>query len=188
METGEKPPRQLIVKLEPATAYNGVPGVRVMLACGHVVTMHGLTIDAKDGTLECRRCLPARQCAWCEEPVLDNEPMAEHGDAMYHEECEVREFQGPASHFMQECPCFGGTRGDPPGMSKRDSARLALEARSQLIAAQGEATKAAMPEFLARAFREGRVVDLGTFRVRDDGTLEPNDEDDDEDEDEDDED
>jgi len=45
-----------------------------------------------------------------------------------HYECGVRVSIGSAAHQLGECSCFGGTREDPPQMSKREAAKLACEA------------------------------------------------------------
>ena len=60
-------------------------------------------------------------CIYCDELLIEGEP----GNT--HQECAFRMIGGSAAHHLHECCCFGGTRDDPPGMSKRDSARLALE-------------------------------------------------------------
>lgn len=39
----------------------------------------------------------------------------------------LRDGGASAEHQLGECPCFGGTRMDPPSMSKRDAAKLALD-------------------------------------------------------------
>jgi hypothetical protein len=183
--TVEKP-RQRIVRLAPVAPQNGAPGMKIMLECGHIFTAYGVTMEVADGTLECARCQSKegpRTCAYCEELLLPNERIMERGEGFtqgYHEECDVRAHLGSAAHFMKECACYGGTRSDPPEMSKRDAARMAFEAREHMGKASGG--KADIAAVLQQALGEsGRVVDLGTFRVGDDGRLEPSDgEDDDE--------
>lgn len=63
-------------------------------------------------------------CEHCDEPILENER-----DPRFdmHAECIFRMVAGSAGHQLRECPCFGGTRMDPPGMSRRDAAKLALD-------------------------------------------------------------
>lgn len=61
-------------------------------------------------------------CVYCGEPI--------EGDKRVlglHDECAFRLVGGSAAHILKECACFGGTRHDPPGMSKREAARLALD-------------------------------------------------------------
>jgi hypothetical protein len=60
-------------------------------------------------------------CGYCEEPL-------EMGrDFNPHTECMLRMVAGSAAHQLGECTCFGGTREDPPEMSTREAAKLALE-------------------------------------------------------------
>jgi hypothetical protein len=46
----------------------------------------------------------------------------------FHRECLIRLAVGPAAHILKECSCYGGTRHDPPKMSKREAAKLAAQA------------------------------------------------------------
>lgn len=75
-------------------------------------------------------------CAWCDEPVSVDEyedgPLRDLPLANFHLECNVRAVVGSAAHQLHECHCYGGTREDPPGMSKRDAAKLAFETWHQL--------------------------------------------------------
>jgi len=74
-------------------------------------------------------------CLYCEEPLLPHElwfPImsVEEGGAVQryqHEECGLRLVAGSAAHQLKECSCFGGDREDPPGMSKRQAAKLAFD-------------------------------------------------------------
>jgi hypothetical protein len=72
-------------------------------------------------------------CSYCEEPILFlRESLdvinTETGPALIHVECLFRTIAGSAAHILKECPCYGGTCGDPEGMSRRDSAILAFVA------------------------------------------------------------
>jgi|GEM_PF-2644472 len=67
-------------------------------------------------------------CMFCEEPILPGEEVGPLSRGQAHLECEVRNVVGSAAHQLGECSCFGGDRHDPPGMSRRDCARLAYEA------------------------------------------------------------
>jgi hypothetical protein len=49
-------------------------------------------------------------------------------NAPLHLECFLRTVLGSAAHQEGRCSCFGGTGEDPPGMSKRESARAAQRA------------------------------------------------------------
>lgn len=68
-------------------------------------------------------------CVYCEEPILpeDHKPLEAWIQRNVHNECLVREIAGSAAHQLGECTCFGGTREDPPGMTKRQAALLAYE-------------------------------------------------------------
>lgn len=71
-------------------------------------------------------------CVYCDEPLLASEHPDLGTDGIErveatHPECAFRMVAGSAAHQLGECTCFGGTREDPPGMSKREAARLALE-------------------------------------------------------------
>lgn len=48
------------------------------------------------------------------------------GNAM-HIECDLRAVLGGANHIRETCACFGGTDDpDPPGVTKREAAKLAV--------------------------------------------------------------
>jgi hypothetical protein len=72
-------------------------------------------------------------CGYCEEPV--EEPQIENSPCVFtlegarraHIECAVRAVMGSAAHQLGDCSCCGGTRHDPPGMTQRQAARLALD-------------------------------------------------------------
>jgi hypothetical protein len=72
-------------------------------------------------------------CSYCEEPILFLRESfdvigTETGPALVHVECLFRTIAGSAAHILMECRCYGGTCGDPEGMSRRDSAILAFVA------------------------------------------------------------
>ena len=66
-------------------------------------------------------------CPKCEEPILPGEDVRQLDRGFVHYECLIRMIMGCAAHQLRECPCFGGTRHDPPGMTHRQAARLALD-------------------------------------------------------------
>jgi hypothetical protein len=47
-----------------------------------------------------------------------------------HVECVYRAVAGSVAHIEQRCSCYvpGSTEGDPPGLTKRQAAKAALEA------------------------------------------------------------
>lgn len=65
-------------------------------------------------------------CAYCGDPILPEERDPDTSVSLHHE-CLFRMVTGSAAHILRECACFGGSRRDPPGMSKHEAARLALE-------------------------------------------------------------
>ena len=65
-------------------------------------------------------------CQWCHEPVLPADTVDEF-DSSFHYECRLRAVMGSAAHLLKECSCYGGDREDPPGMTRREAAKLAAE-------------------------------------------------------------
>lgn len=74
-------------------------------------------------------------CDWCEEPFAATDPgvMVPYfdggnaSDLPYHSECFMRSIVGSVAHQLKECGCYGGNRDDPPGLSKREAAKMALD-------------------------------------------------------------
>lgn len=65
-------------------------------------------------------------CLYCDEIILvDTEPTV--NDGSLHYECGLRMIVGSAAHQLHECTCYGGTREDPPDMTRREAAKLAAE-------------------------------------------------------------
>jgi hypothetical protein len=66
-------------------------------------------------------------CVWCEEPIAPGE-LSNLRNA--HRECALRMIRGSAAHIERRCGCFveGSREGDPPGMSKREAAKAAVQA------------------------------------------------------------
>lgn len=68
-------------------------------------------------------------CEHCDEEVLPEEVFdGRLNGKPVHQECLFRLTAGSAAHVLHECSCFGGTRHDPPGLTKREAAKLSLEA------------------------------------------------------------
>ncbi len=66
-------------------------------------------------------------CLHCEESIdARDRGYYDAGARPMHYECFVRMLVGSVAHQTQRCSCFGGAEEDPPGLSKRDAARLAL--------------------------------------------------------------
>ena len=67
-------------------------------------------------------------CDYCDEEVLIDEVTEQRLNGKpAHQECMLRAVAGSAAHMLRECSCYGGTREDPPGMTKRQAAKLALD-------------------------------------------------------------
>jgi hypothetical protein len=62
-------------------------------------------------------------CQYCNEPILEGELAA----GALHRECAVRMVAGSVGHQLGLCSCHGGTDEDPPGISRREAARQALQ-------------------------------------------------------------
>jgi hypothetical protein len=62
-------------------------------------------------------------CVWC------GEAAPETG---VHQECLFRMVVGSAAHQLGECSCYGGEREDPPHLTKREAAELALDVAQML--------------------------------------------------------
>jgi len=73
-------------------------------------------------------------CPWCDEAILDDEDtraiphVAADGTTSvrpWHRECLRRSIVGSYGHLLELCPCFDGDLEDPPGLTRRQAARLA---------------------------------------------------------------
>lgn len=70
-------------------------------------------------------------CQWCDEPVTVKELRLGYAQAnmagqVAHIECGLRSAAGSVGHQTRQCSCYGGTREDPPGMTRREAARAAM--------------------------------------------------------------
>jgi len=67
-------------------------------------------------------------CGWCKEEMLPGE----HNTVLpfqpeeFHQECAFRIVFGSVGHQRMTCWCYGGTDGDPEGMTLREQARAAV--------------------------------------------------------------
>jgi len=67
-------------------------------------------------------------CDYCHEEVLPGEVTEGRLNGKpAHQECLFRGVAGSAAHILRKCSCFGGTRHDPPGLTTRQAAKLALD-------------------------------------------------------------
>lgn len=72
-------------------------------------------------------------CGHCDEPIERTDALAPVGGVPLHYECGLRMALGSVAHQVKTCGCYvnGSTESDPEGLSKRESARLVLEAVRQ---------------------------------------------------------
>lgn len=80
------------------------------------------------------------RCTYCDEPVLPGEQhLSFHGEPM-HQECGFRSVVGSVAHVLKRCHCYklGSKLNDPPGMTKREAARAALNLFRQIEGWFGE--------------------------------------------------
>lgn len=74
-----------------------------------------------------------KPCNWCKESIQEGElglliPSWPEGEEHpVHQECFLREVLGSVGHQQKRCSCFGGTEEDPPGMTKREAAKAAVD-------------------------------------------------------------
>lgn len=81
-------------------------------------------------------------CLWCGEPVLKGEsaePVTYFCDTgaesrWLHHECRTRSVLGSVGHQRRLCSCFGGAEEDPPGMTRRQAARAAMDEAQRRLA------------------------------------------------------
>lgn len=92
-------------------------------------------------------------CLWCNEPVTEADeraPLGVVGDGVggergaWHRECGLRMILGSVGHLERRCSCFRPNEskeescdddepaGDPPGMTRREAARAAVEIAKRL--------------------------------------------------------
>lgn len=70
-------------------------------------------------------------CSYCNEHILPHEAQDKFVcGAPFHMDCHARAVIGSVAHIQERCSCFipGSNEHDPPGMSKRQAARAAVEA------------------------------------------------------------
>lgn len=89
------------------------------------------------------RCTPPRghQCEHCFELIKQTDDGflmpyfegQEFKELALHYECHMRRILGGLNHLLRVCTCCGGSEPpDPPELSRRDAARAALDAWTEL--------------------------------------------------------
>lgn len=69
-------------------------------------------------------------CLWCDELVDEDDSGFVYANGpVAHRDCFIRQAVGGLNHVEGRCTCCGGTDPpDPPGISRREAARLAVAA------------------------------------------------------------
>lgn len=67
------------------------------------------------------------QCLGCDELILPGDRLAPSFGQPLHFECGLRSIIGSVGHQKKNCSCYGGTEEDPPGMTRREAAKAAME-------------------------------------------------------------
>ena len=72
-----------------------------------------------------------RQCSYCDEPIAEGDPfeLVNDGAVWLHRECMIRLALGSLGHRLRLCSCYGGTEGDPPGLTRRQAAKASASAQ-----------------------------------------------------------
>jgi len=73
-------------------------------------------------------------CEYCNEEILTGERSDVFQRNDFHVECGFRILAGSVAHIEKRCSCFGGKDWnlDPPGLTRREAARAAVEAHNKL--------------------------------------------------------
>lgn len=88
-----------------------------------------------------------RKCYWCEEVIEPGDTgfmqttIRKEGATIepVHLECQMRSVLGSVGHLNGKCPCYGGTEGDPEGMTRREAAAAAFALYNRQNFSMGEA-------------------------------------------------
>ncbi len=67
-----------------------------------------------------------RDCLWCTEPILPTDKTDR--TRRWHRTCFLRSIVGSVAHLERRCSCYvpGSEEGDPPGLTRRKAANLAV--------------------------------------------------------------
>jgi hypothetical protein len=72
-------------------------------------------------------------CLYCAEPIVEGDSGISLGRFVRHRECILRHVVGSVGHQLGTCSCHGGSEEDPPGMTKRQAARAAVEFYERVV-------------------------------------------------------
>jgi|SRR5215831_7111760 len=73
-----------------------------------------------------------KPCLYCHELIVAADqgimmPVFDVGERPVHVECLIRMTVGSVGHQRGTCSCHGGTEEDPPGLTRREAARAAMD-------------------------------------------------------------
>jgi len=91
-------------------------------------------------------------CAYCGEPMTALDRLG--STKTEHHECLMRMVVGSISHQLKKCTCYGGEWEDPPELSKREAARLALDFGFEILALDEVVSFTAADNLRSRAVME----------------------------------
>jgi hypothetical protein len=74
-----------------------------------------------------------RPCSMCDVEIKAGDTGTDNGNMTMHYACEMRMVIGSVGHQLKKCSCYGGTKEDPEGFSRYDSARAALAVHMTLL-------------------------------------------------------
>lgn len=77
-------------------------------------------------------------CGWCDEPVVPVEHPVDMIGRAFHPECLFRSLMGSVAHIEKRCSCYvdDALETDPPGMTRRQAAKAALDAYGRIRMAE----------------------------------------------------
>lgn len=78
-------------------------------------------------------------CFYCEEPIIETDSgVISSNELPMHYNCFLRGIVGSVAHLQKRCSCFipGAHEGDPPGLTKRQAADMAVQVWSALAVTQ----------------------------------------------------
>jgi hypothetical protein len=102
---------------------------------------------------------------YCDEPVLDGEQDPDR--PAIHYECGARAAVGSVGHLLGTCSCKGGTYEDPPGLSKREAAKLAFMVFDRLtsLPSAGDQSRRELGEYVYDTWIRANTYALALIEI-----------------------
>jgi len=107
-----------------------------------------------------------KTCVYCGEEIKPGESVHQE----FHVECFWRGILGSVGHIRKQCSCYGGTEGDPAGMTLRMAAKAAIMEYAKFLEEQGHEIVAGSPLDRVR-----RCADTAAAAGADDPAAKPDD-------------